>query len=89
MAEGKGYSEYTNIFIEYVKLNIVKSYLRFNMTEVNFKEEMEPNADQSELIKSIQKRITHKRNVAFMYAYILVLYYKNIKLLPPQCNLHM
>lgn len=41
-AEGKNYNEYIEIFNDYVKTNIIKSYLRFHMTEVDFKEDTEP-----------------------------------------------
>lgn len=88
--EPKGYDELKNIFTEYVKTNIVKSYLRFNMHEVNFKNSIEPTeTSQIELIKSIHTRISHKRNIGFMYAYMLVLYYKNATILPPDFNQNM
>ena len=76
--------------MEYVRTNIVKSYLRFNMQEVNFKESMEPTETKKmQLIKNIQKRISHKRNIAFMYAYIVILYYKNTNIIPPTVNKNM
>ena len=76
--------------MEYVKTNIVKSYLRFNMQEVNFKESMEPTKTQHiELIKNIQNRISHKRNIAFLYAYMLILYFKNSSMMPPGFNQNM
>lgn len=89
-SEPKGYEDLKNIFMEYVKTNIVKSYLRFNMQEVDFKEPMEPtNTNQIELIKTIHAKISHKRNIAFMYAYMLVLYYKNTAIMPPTFNQNM
>lgn len=70
-----------------MKTNIVKSYLRFDMTEVKFKDACEPtDLNQIQLIKQIQNKISHKRNIAFMYAYMLVLYYKNISVIPPTVN---
>ena len=57
------------------------------MQEVDFKESFEPtDTNQLNIIKSIQNKITHKRNIAFMYAYMLVLYYKNQNVLPPKMN---
>jgi hypothetical protein len=39
-----------------------------------------------ETIKQIQNKISHRRNIAFMYAYMLVLYYKNINVIPETVN---
>lgn len=76
--------------MEYVKTNIVKSYLRFNMEGVAFKDEMEPtDVNQIELIKKIQNQISHKRNIAFLYAYMIVLYYKNTDIMPQTFNQNM
>ena len=76
--------------MEYVKTNIVKSYLRFNMQEVDFKESMEPTETKHiELIKNIQNRISHKRNIAFLYAYMLILYFKNVNIIPQSFNQNM
>ena len=54
--EPKSYNEFKLYFLEYVKTNIVKSYLRFNMTEVAFKESLEPTDDEKmTIIEKIQK----------------------------------
>ena len=73
--------------MEYLKNNIVKSYLRFHMSDVNFKEPEEPGNDKNKkLVEEISKKLTHKRNVAFFYAYVLALYYNNDKLIPKSVN---
>lgn len=38
------------------------------------------------MIKQIQNKISHKRNIAFMFAYMLVLYYKNVDVIPKTVN---
>lgn len=43
--ESASYTDYKQVFLEYIKSNIVKSYLRFNMSEVNFKEPHEPGEE--------------------------------------------
>ncbi len=39
-----------------------------------------------ELIKKISIKLTHKRNAALLYAYVLALYYENDKLIPKTVN---
>ncbi len=39
-----------------------------------------------DLIKQISMKLTHKRNVTFLYAYVLALYYNNDKLIPKAVN---
>lgn len=39
-----------------------------------------------DLIKDISRILTHKRNIAFLYAYVLALYYNNDKLIPKTVN---
>ena len=57
------------------------------MSDVNFKEPEEPGNDKNKkLVEEISKKLTHKRNVAFFYAYVLALYYNNDKLIPKSVN---
>ena len=57
---------------------MVKTYLRLNMSDVSFKESLEPGEDKLKLIvEKISQEITHKRNIAFLYLYVLALFYKN------------
>jgi hypothetical protein len=76
------------VFLDYIKNNIVKSYLRLNIKEINFKEPEEPMSSNKnkDLIKQISMKLTHKRNVTFLYAYVLALYYNNDKLIPKAVN---
>lgn len=57
---------------------MVKAYLRLNMSDISFKESYEPSEEKlKEIVEKISQQITHKRNIAFLYLYVLALYYKN------------
>jgi len=85
--DSASYEDYKNVFLDYIKSNIVKSYLRLKISSVNFKDVEEPGDNKKkDMIKEISKKITHKRNVAFMYAYVLALYYNNMNLIPKTVN---
>ena len=61
-----------------MQTHMVKAYLRLNMSDVAFKESYEPSEEKlKETVDKISKEITHKRNIAFLYLYVLALYYKN------------
>lgn len=68
-------------FFDYMQTHMVKTYLRLNMSDVSFKESFqpyEPNEEKlKEIVQKISQQITHKRNIAFLYLYVLALYYKN------------
>ena len=72
---------------------MVKAYLRLNMsTDINFKESYEPFGEKTKnIVEEVSKEITHKRNIAFLYLYILALFYKNSNdnLIYKDVNKHM
>jgi hypothetical protein len=85
--DSASYEDYKNVFLDYIKSNIVKSYLRLKISNVNFKDTDEPGDNKKkEIIKDMSKKLTHKRNVAFLYAYVLALYYNNTNLIPKTVN---
>jgi hypothetical protein len=65
-------------FFDYMQTHMVKAYLRLNMSDVAFKDSLEPGEEKlKEIVEKISQEITHKRNIAFLYLYVLALFYKN------------
>lgn len=60
-----------------MQTHVVKTYLRLNMNNINFRQSYEPSDDSKKIVEQISKQITHKRNISFMYLYVLALFYKN------------